>query len=71
MIIPRLIPIPSSKCKGFTILDADGDYNVYINANLSYTAQVEGYEHEMKHIKNGDFERISVQEIEAEAHRKE
>ena len=43
------------KVNGFTILDADGDYNVYINARLSQDGQRKAYRHELRHIRRGDF----------------
>lgn len=44
------------------------DYVVFINARLSEQAQHEAFEHAIEHIKNNDFEKSSVQQIEAEAH---
>lgn len=43
-------------------------YTVYIDANLSEQKQLEAYAHAMHHIRNHDFERADVQEIESEAH---
>ena len=40
---------------GMTILDSEGDYNVYINARLSHDGQVKAYDHEMTHIQRDDF----------------
>ncbi len=53
-IIVRYIPLPVS-VRAFTIPDASGDYNVYINDALSSEQQKKSYEHEALHIKNGDF----------------
>ena len=53
--------------RGFTIEDADGDYNVYINSLLSDEAAQKTREHELRHIKNGDFQKdISAHEIESQ-----
>ena len=41
--------------KGVTVKDAEGDYNVYINALYSDAVQRETFNHEMRHIMNGDF----------------
>ena len=38
-----------------TILDEDGDYNVYVNARLSYDGQLQAQRHEMVHIQLDDF----------------
>ncbi|HIR53359.1 MAG TPA: hypothetical protein IAB39_08185 [Candidatus Onthovicinus excrementipullorum] len=38
-----------------TILDCDGNYNVYLNDRLSYDAQRDAYEHELTHIERDDF----------------
>lgn len=46
---------------------ADG-YTVYIDNRLDSTAQRAAYEHAIKHIRRGDFERYDVREIEREAH---
>lgn len=53
-IIVRYIPLPLS-VRAFTIPDASGDFNVYINSALSSEQQRKSYEHEALHIKNGDF----------------
>ena len=53
-IIVRYIPLPVS-VRAFTIPDASGDYNIYINDALSAEQQRKSYEHEALHIKNGDF----------------
>lgn len=53
-VIVRLIDAPPS-CRGFTILDDEGDYNVYINSRLSMEAREATYRHELEHIKNDDF----------------
>lgn len=47
---------------------ADG-YTVYIDERLSEPARLAAYNHAVLHIRNGDFERYDVQEIEALAHR--
>lgn len=53
LIIVRLIKLPHG-VRGFTIPDADGNDNVYINKDLSGTAQQEAYLHELRHIQQGD-----------------
>ena len=46
----------------------DGSYSVFIDARLSSDGQLREYEHALKHIENGDFEKPDVQLIEAAAH---
>ncbi|MBR3767358.1 MAG: hypothetical protein IKL10_03850 [Clostridia bacterium] len=52
----RKIPLPFG-VRAFTVPDAQGDYNVYINEKLSFEQQKKSLEHEMKHIINGDFQK--------------
>ena len=64
----RLINLPTT-IHGYTVRDRNGDYNIYINARINQEARLETYEHEMKHINNGDFYRKgSVDLIEIYAH---
>lgn len=46
--------------KGFTVLDEDGNYNIYINSRYSYDCRVATLAHEMDHIKNGDFDKVGI-----------
>ncbi len=41
--------------RAFTEVDANGDYNVYINSNLSEEAKRRSLMHEKRHIENNDF----------------
>lgn len=68
MTITRLIPMPDTRVRAFTVCDADGDYNIYINANISAAMQRRAYRHEMRHIRRGDFDGGDVNRIEQEAH---
>lgn len=43
-------------------------YTVYLDANLDHESRIKAYEHAVYHIRNHDFERPDVQEIETEAH---
>ena len=47
----------------------DGSYTILINAGLNYESQQRAFEHAMHHIKNNDFQKENVQEIEYYAHR--
>lgn len=53
-IIVRYIPLPST-VRAFTLPDAQGDFNVYINSSLSFEQQRKSFDHEMCHIENDDF----------------
>ncbi len=39
--------------QAITVIDDDGNYNVYLNARCGN--QVEAYQHEIEHIRNDDF----------------
>lgn len=41
--------------RAFTMQDAQGDYNVYINESMSYEQRLRSFAHEKRHIENGDF----------------
>ena len=53
-IVVRLMALPAH-VRAFTMLDAQGDYNVYINEVMSYEQRLRSFAHEMRHIENGDF----------------
>jgi len=55
--IVRLVSLPS-QIRAMTSEDSNGDYNIYINGNLALEAQQKAYEHELKHIDNGDYEKV-------------
>lgn len=46
----------------------DDSYTIFINARLNYEQQINAYLHAMKHITGEDFQKINVQNIEANAH---
>lgn len=54
-IIIRYIDLPY-RSKGYVRRDTEGDYNIYVNARLSYDTQQAAIQHEMTHIENGDFD---------------
>ncbi len=55
---------------GITVLDENGDYNVYLNDRLSYDAQAEAFRHEVEHIKQGHFyKNEDIKKIESQAER--
>lgn len=54
-IVVRIVPLPVG-INGFTAIDYDGIYNIYINDRISYCMQLDAYKHEVQHILHGDFE---------------
>lgn len=68
-IFIRGLELPLS-IEGATVLDADGNYNVYINTLLSFETQKKTARHELIHIKREhfyDFEPVIHNELEANA----
>lgn len=68
-IFIRLLELPPT-IRGATVLDSDGNYNVYINSLLGYDAQRKTARHELIHIKNEhfyDYEPVVHNELEANA----
>lgn len=55
MIYTRLSTNLPSGVGGFTLLDAEGDYTIFLNAHDSSEHNKKTVEHEMEHIKHGDF----------------
>lgn len=53
-VIIRKIDMPVG-IKGLTVLDENGDYNIYINDKLSHDQQGVAFRHEVEHIKRGHF----------------
>ena len=51
------------------VKNADDTYTIFLNARLSRDSQLKYYFHALKHIKEQDFHKENVQEIESEAHR--
>ena len=48
--------------------NSDDSYTIFIDAKLCADHQKRVFDHEMRHICENDFEKESVQRIEAEAH---
>ena len=46
----------------------DDSYTIFLNARLSQESHLKSYFHALEHIKENDFEKEDVQQIEAEAH---
>ena len=65
--ILRLAPLPA-RVNAVTVVDDNGDFNIYVNENLSIEEQRRAYKHELEHIRqNHLFINKSVEECEAEA----
>jgi len=50
----RVIPFPV-RVPAFIHLNNDGTYIIFINANLDFEHQLDGWEHEIWHIINDDL----------------
>lgn len=50
--------------KGFVIEWPDGDATIVINSLLSEEEQKKVLDHELKHLKNYDFEKVNADDIE-------
>lgn len=46
----------------------DNSYTIFINRNLSDAKRLKAIQHALEHIKEKDFEKSDVQEIEAKRH---
>lgn len=46
----------------------DGSHTIFINNNLSMAKRLKAIRHAMKHIKENDFEKNDVQDIEYKRH---
>lgn len=66
-IFVHLVDLPES-VKGRVIPNEDDTYTIVINSKISHDAQLRAYQHEIEHIKNGDFQKADVQQIESIAH---
>ncbi len=53
-IFIREIKMPLT-IRAFTVPDANGDFNIYINEGLSEEAKRKSLAHEQNHIKRNDF----------------
>lgn len=54
---------------GSVFHNSDDSYTIFIDAKLSKEKQKKVFLHEMNHIKQNDFEKENVQEIESHAHK--
>lgn len=67
-IYTKLIDLPT-RVRGYTVRDKNGDFCIVLNARINQESRIKTYEHEVKHIKRGDFQRcVSADLIEIYAH---
>lgn len=59
MVIIREIKMPLT-IRAFTVPDANGDFNIYLNENLSDEAKMRSLAHEKKHIERNDFQSTAL-----------
>lgn len=58
--------------KSFVVANSDMSFTIMINARLCHEQQLMAYEHELKHITNGDYDKkCSADLIELAAHNME
>lgn len=47
----------------------DDSYTIFLNARLNQESRLKSYYHALQHIKDNDFNKENVQEIECKSHR--
>ena len=62
----RIVDLPP-RVRGF-VTRKDGEPVIVLNARLTREQNLKTYLHELRHIRNGDFEKENVDEIERDAH---
>ena len=65
-MLVRLMDLPP-RIKGF-VVRRNGEDVIVLNSRLNREQNMKTYLHEKKHIENGDFEKLDVDEIERDAH---
>ena len=60
------VPLPDGVSE-VVLPDPDG-HTIYLSDRLGYEARIAAYHHALRHIKNRDFDKCDVQEIEVQAH---
>lgn len=66
-----IIDLPTT-IYSFVRQNPDGTYTIVLNARLSQEDRARHYEHELRHIREGDFEKdLTADEIEAQAHKED
>ncbi len=57
-----------ARISAYTVLNPDTSFTVVLNARLTWERRLEAYEHEIEHIKNGDYDGYDADRIELRAH---
>lgn len=65
----QLIGFPTSKVHEAVTPNEDGSVTIFLDKNMTFEAQQKRFLHAMKHLRENDFGKENVQEIEAKAHR--
>ena len=67
-IFVKLIELPYT-IRSYVVMNKDHSYTIVLNSKLSHEQNLISYQHEIVHIKNGDYEKkCSVDMIELIAH---
>ena len=67
-VFVKLIDLPFT-IRSYVVLNKDQSYTIVLNSKLSYEQNLISYQHEIDHIRNGDYEKkCSVDLIEIIAH---
>ena len=69
MVLVKFADLPC-RVKAVSIENEDGSYTVILNSKLNYEQNLEGYQHEIRHIDNNDFCKECTDRIEYYAHLK-
>ena len=64
-----VIDFPDPEPKEVVTENSDGSYTIFLNAKQSSEQQKKSWIHALKHIKNDDFSKDNVQDIEACSHK--
>ena len=67
-IIVELVDFSTTKVNEVVLKNDDGTFTVLLNSKFNEEQLHDAFEHALNHIRNNDFDKISVQSIEAEAH---
>lgn len=67
-VIVQLMDLPTT-IRSFVVVNSDASYTVMLNSRLSHERLILAYQHELLHIKNGDYDKqCDVNKIEVFAH---
>lgn len=62
-----IVDLPT-KIRAYTIALFDGRYCIVLNARMDRETMLHAYQHELKHIAQGDYCKFNVDSIEQSAH---